>query len=400
MGLQTKVGGFKSVPMIILPTKAVAMGGVGVAEKKLHEIKQDKPAENTYVIGIAIIIAALLISGGIYMALSAQAAPANANAAAGNNNLAGAQGNLPTDAQLKAKVEKFLDENLITKGSGVTTQVTKIEPFDSYISVASVNVKNGSQVLQTATVYVSRDGSTVLLGQAFKTSETVPQAQATPPVQEAQPPAQVSKSGKPNATAYIMSFCPYGLQFLKAYIPVMEQLGDKADLKVGFVSYAMHGFKEIEGNSYIYCVQRDNKPKLTAYLRCFVEAGDYKGCLATAGVDTAQTESCVAALDTQYNITKLFNDKSTWLSGYYPKYPVEAADNLKYDVGGSPTFVLNGAQADVYPRSAENVKKALCASFTYAPAECNATLSTTNEAPGVGRIGTASAAAATAAECG
>ncbi|MFA6531130.1 MAG: hypothetical protein WCT31_05330, partial [Candidatus Micrarchaeia archaeon] len=156
------------------------------------------------------------------------------------------------------------------------------------------------------------------------------------------------KVDKPTAQGFIMAYCPYGLQFLKAYVPVMELLGDKADISVNFVQYAMHGKKELDGNNYIYCVQKNNKPLLTNYLRCAVENGDYSGCVAsTIGLNSSTIDACVVSLDAQYNITGLYNNQSTWLSGQYPMYPVEQELASLYGVQGSPTFVLNGKSVSV-----------------------------------------------------
>jgi hypothetical protein len=269
-----------------------------------------------------------------------------------------------------------------------------------------------SALIPSASVYFSVGGlSSVVEAKDFKVAvQGGTQAAAaptpTPVVAAPKPtptpapaPPQVQKADKPKAQAYIMSFCPYGLQMLKAYVPVMELLGDKADLQVGFVPYAMHGKNEVDGNNYIYCVQKDSKAKLPAYLRCFVENGDYKGCLATAGVDTAKTESCVSSLDSQFNITGLFNDQTTWLSGRYPQYPVQQAEAEQFGVQGSPTFVLNGQQVPV-SRSAEAIKQAVCAGFKTAPAECARTLSTNQEAPSTGKIGVGATAGAAAAAGG
>jgi hypothetical protein len=221
-----------------------------------------------------------------------------------------------------------------------------------------------------------------------------------------------------------MAFCPYGLQFLKAYIPVIELLEDDADLEVNFVYYAMHGKRELDANNYIYCVQEKQKASFTQYLRCFVEAGDYSGCVATVGLDTAEIETCVAELDSQYNITNMYYDESTWLSGNYPLYPVDSLLNTQYGVGGSPTFILNGQRIDynscssdadcnagtvctatssgqkcILNRNPEAIKDAICAAFTTAPAACSTELSTTNEAAGAGPVGSSSGSGSTA-ECG
>lgn len=360
-----------------------------------------------YVIGIALILAALLVSATVYfgmsniektvnnLKLSVPAGTAAANGAAATGGAAAL-----SEAALKDKIQKYVQANLLSDAT-LTAKVVKVTPYDSSLNLVTLDIMKGTETMQSGVeIYSTKDGASLILGgQVFDTSKPI--EKTAPAAQQPSAPAQPAvKTDKPQAQAFIMSYCPYGLQFMKAYVPVMELLGDKADITLNFVSYAMHGKKEVDGNNYLYCVQKENKAKLPAYLRCFVESGDYESCLATAGIDANKTASCVASLDKQHNITGLFNDKTTWLSGTYPQYPVEAALNAKYGVGGSPTFVLNGAQFDV-ARSAEAIKTAICSSFTNPPAECGTALSTASEAAGLGKIGSGSTAgAAAAAQCG
>ena len=61
----------------------------------------------------------------------------------------------------------------------------------------------------------------------------------------------------------------------------------------------------------------------------------------------------------------------------------------EYGVRGSPTFVVNGQTVDV-ARSAEAIKEAVCSAFIEPPKECEQTLSTTAEDPGIGPVGSGS----------
>lgn len=295
-----------------------------------------------------------------------------------------------SDAALKSKIESYLAQNLISPG--YTAEVTKLEPYDRSTTIATLSIKQGGTELETAQVYITNDGSSLFL-QGFRVNESLKQGNNSSP-----PASAGAKVDRPKAQAFIMSFCPYGLQFLKAYVPVMELLKDSADLEVRFVPYLMHGEKELAGNNYIYCVQKEDKPKLTSYLRCAVENGDYAGCVASAGIDGAKIDACVAATNVQYNLTAMFNDQSTWAGGRYPPYPVDGDLAGQYGVQGSPTFVLNGNEVSV-ARSAEAIKQAVCATFNQVPAACNTTLRSQEEAPGTGPIGSGSAGAGSAS-CG
>ena len=291
-----------------------------------------------------------------------------------------------SEEQIGQKVIGYINDNLVQSGEAT---LVRVEDLGGVYRVVT------SYQEREIPVYVTKDGKNMFL-QRFDLTQ---QLQQTQPQQQQAPP-EVQKSDKPEAHAFVMSFCPYGLQFLKAYIPVIELLGDKADLRVNFVSYIMHGEKELAGNNKMYCVQRDAKDKFAAYLRCFVESGNPDACIESAGIDKSQIDSCISEIDEQYNITGLYNDKSTWSGGRFPQYPVEAQLNARYGVRGSPTFVLNGQVVNVN-RSPESIKEAICAAFNNPPEECNQTLSTSAASPGLGPVGAAASGSESGtAQCG
>jgi hypothetical protein len=226
-----------------------------------------------------------------------------------------------------------------------------------------------------------------------QTAQTQTQTQQ----QAAQPAAAaVVKSDKPKVELFVMAYCPFGLQMEKAYLPVMELLKNKAQMDVKFVYYSMHGQKEVEENTRQYCIQKEQSDKYIPYLKCFTAADDSKGCLAKAGVNENKMNACFTATDKQFGIMADYNDQSKWLSGQFPLYPVYADLNTKYNVQGSPTLIINGVEAQA-ARTPEDVKKAVCNSFTSAPSECNTTLSKTPASSG---FGTAAGTDANAAACG
>lgn len=212
------------------------------------------------------------------------------------------------------------------------------------------------------------------------------------------PSANVVKSDKPVVELFVMSYCPYGLQMEKAYLPAWELLKNKADISVKFVAYAMHGLKELEENTRQYCIGKNSQEKLISYLKCFTGKDDYKGCLAAVGLSEAGLKPCIDSTNKQFGTLTKYNDQSTWLSGNYPVYPIHQDLNDKYGVQGSPTLVINGAQADGVSRTPEAVKQAICAAFNNPPAECGTTLNTASPVAGFG-AGTSGNAAAEA-ECG
>jgi hypothetical protein len=249
--------------------------------------------------------------------------------------------------------------------------------------------------------------SALAKGGSFKVA-TAPAPVAAQPSAPSAPAPVVPKSDKPKVELFVMSYCPYGLQMEKAYVPAWELLKNKADMDVKFVSYIMHGKKEIDENTRQYCIQSEQPTKFQAYLKCFFGAGqntgaeaDYKKCLQSTGVNQTTLNTCVARTDKKFAITTKYNDQSTWLSGQYPLYPLQEDLNNSYGVQGSPTLIINGVEASV-ARTPEAVKQAICGAFNTPPAECQTALSNSSFGPGFGtEVSVGNAAIATAqAGCG
>ena len=180
----------------------------------------------------------------------------------------------------------------------------------------------------------------------------------------------VTKNNGPTMQVFIMSHCPYGTQIVKGVLPVWEKMGNVANIELRFVSYTMHGAQEDLDNSRIICIREEQNAKLLKYLNCFV-SGDgsessSQDCISQIGIDKAKLESCVASR----------------VSGYYDK---DKALNTQYDVQGSPTIILNGKEASIYPRDPQSIATALCEAFTGSkPSACSQSFSTTNPSPGFG----------------
>ena len=138
---------------------------------------------------------------------------------------------------------------------------------------------------------------------------------------------------------------------------------------------------------------------IVEYLTCFVQSDDHEGCMTEAGVDKASMDACTAEVDEEYKISELFADTSTWSNGRYPQYNVDGDLAVQYGVRGSPTLVINGQTVSVN-RSPEAIKQAICDAFTTPPEECSTELSAAAEGPGIGALGSGSAASGSAATCG
>ena len=264
------------------------------------------------------------------------------------------------------------------RSMGYDCSLVSVEEFDNPSLYVVTTSLGGTDI----PIHVTKDGRFIfsLIADTDLTVDTTTTTQ----------PQEVPKSDKPEAHAFVMSYCPYGLQFLKAYVPVIELLGDKANLELNFVDYAMHGETEIYENLRMYCIQKEQKSKLTDYLRCFVVEGDYEGCIESVGIDKAQLETCTSETDEEFKITELLNDESSWESSF-PPFNTDKELCEQYGVSGSPTFVINGQTVSVN-RSPEAIKQAVCNAFNNPPDECDQELSTTAEQPGLGPIGTGSGA--------
>ena len=244
----------------------------------------------------------------------------------------------------------------------------------------------------------------VVLGVIMLKGDSVAVANTPANVQLAQnnepaPPPIVPKSDKPKAELFVMSYCPYGLQMEKAYLPAWDLLKKKADIDIKFVSYAMHGEKEVVENTVQYCIQSEQNDKFQNYLKCFTGSGNTESCQTSAGISKSKLNSCVAATNKKFAILDKLKDQSTWLSGQFPIYPIHEGLNDQYGVQGSPTLIINGTEVQI-ARTPESVKQAICAAFNDAPAECDQTLSNNSYDPGFGTALSLNAGGAVAPGCG
>ncbi len=260
--------------------------------------------------------------------------------------------------------------------------VTEVDGEGIYKLSINLSVGNTSQVVQS---YITKDAK-YLFPQGIPTGEFVELKKEVEQQQnkKQEQKLEIPKSDTPNVKLFVMSYCPYGLQAEKAFLPVYKLLKDKADMTINFVSYAMHGKKELDENLRQYCIQLEQDDKYYNYLNCFTGGdGNYSKCLEEAKIDKTKLNSCIAKVDKKYNITQMYNNRSTWVSGMFPRFNVEADLNTKYGVRGSPTLVINDKVVSIN-RSPEAYKEAICSAFTNPPEECNQKLSESPTSPGFG----------------
>ncbi|MFA5109283.1 MAG: hypothetical protein WC458_01950 [Patescibacteria group bacterium] len=289
--------------------------------------------------------------------------------------------------QAKEITEKFINDFLMQSGSKATIK----EVTEEY-GLYKLKVDIVSDVVDS---YLTRDGK-LFFPQALdidkinSAKETAPEASATTGGQAGQ---VTVKNDKPVVELFVMSYCPYGTQIEKGILPVLTALGNKIEFELKFCSYAMHGDKELAENLNQYCIQKEQPDKLNAYLSCFLENSDASACIKSAKINTNKLNACVSSTDKQYKVTENAKNNVGY-QGSYPGFNVDKTANDKYNVGGSPTLVINGQDISS-DRDPASLLKTICSAFNNPPKECETVLSSASPSAGFGS-GTATNASAAA----
>lgn len=282
----------------------------------------------------------------------------------------------------KATTEKFVNDYLMPSGSKAEVkEITK----EYGLYKLSIDIGSGTPVES----YITKDGK-LFFPQAFDINQM--SSEGASASTGSTPQAEVPKSDKPNVELFVMSYCPYGTQIEKGILPVLSALGDKIDFKLKFVDYAMHGEKELQENMVQYCIQKDSPDKFESYLSCFLKDGQSDSCITSTGLSASKITSCVSATDKQFKVTENYNNKVDW-KGSYPGFAIDESDNLKYNVAGSPTLVINGQETSS-DRSPAGLLATICGAFNNAPDVCQTQLSTASPSAGFGEGTTDNASAA------
>ena len=277
--------------------------------------------------------------------------------------------------QAAGKAINYINQNVLQQGT--TASLVNVTEENG---VYKFRLKIGSNEFDS---YVTKDGKLL-----FTEGINIEKKPASAQGEGGETTQEISKRDIPDVKLFVMSYCPYGLQAQKMFLPVYDLLKEKAEMGVYFVNYIMHEKQEIDENLRQYCIQKEEKEKYYNYLGCFVKEGDeeegFEKCLSEAKIDRDKMNSCISQTDQKYKITQMYNDKSTWLNGNFPKFDVHTDLNEKYGVQGSPTIVINDKVVEVSTRSPEKFKETICQAFNSSPAECSQALSDTAFSPGFG----------------
>jgi len=293
------------------------------------------------------------------------------------------------EAMVKS-ITEFVNGNLLSDGQTVSKLIITKKLGSLYF--VDISLPGDRTVKSVFFKDTAKGGVDYFFPTAMNVVETkaaTKKAKAEAVKQDAQPSATPAvalvKSDKPVVEVFVMSYCPYGTQIEKGLLPVIKTLGNKADIQIKFVSYTMHGQKEFDENLVQNCIKKEQNDKFLPYLECFLKEADSAGCIKSTGIDSAKVASCTAFTT---NDLKLVNTGTD--------FPIDKDANVKYNVGGSPTLVINGAEVST-ARSSSALLKTICGAFNTPPAECSTVLDTATPAPG---FGTATTNSTSPASCG
>jgi len=267
-----------------------------------------------------------------------------------------------TQEEAKTKIEKFINENLMSEGTQATIKEVSLEG-DLYKVL--VDIGNG----QIITSYLTKDGQK-FFPQVMNIQEIEKQkAEAKKQEEEASKPAP--KSDKPEVDLYVMSFCPYGNKAEDTLKPVYNLLKDKVNFNFHYIVaveggniQSLHGQKEVDQNEREACVLKnygkDAWMNFVTYVnsKCGSDGSCWEAGAKSLSIDTAKISACVSS--DGLALMKENADASSMAGA-----------------NGSPTLVINGKTTKtVYQYgNSEAYKKAICDAFNTAPAECSAPLS-------------------------
>ncbi|MCL5010955.1 MAG: DsbA family protein [Patescibacteria group bacterium] len=183
--------------------------------------------------------------------------------------------------------------------------------------------------------------------------------------------AALNKADKPVLEAFVVSYCPYGLQMQRVLAEIVKEAPQAKDaIKIEYIGAvengkitSMHGDEEAQENLRQICLREEQNDKFFPYLACFLQKGESQNCLTQANVDQQKLDACM-------------KDSSRGLAFAQKDF----VQGEKYQVSGSPTLILNGQGASESAfggRSAAAVSDLICCGMasTSSAAFCSGSLS-------------------------
>ncbi|KUK83185.1 MAG: hypothetical protein XD98_0406 [Microgenomates bacterium 39_6] len=275
----------------------------------------------------------------------------------------------------KKNILSFEEAQSFTKGF-ITTEVLpdqeiEIADIKDLGSVYSfeITIPNQGEFIS----YVTKDGHFVFPS-GYDTEEFRNQVSSGEISLNDSGPKEMPKSDRPQVQLFLMSFCPYGNQAEEIMMPVVDLLGEVADIVPRYIvsragsSYSsLHGEQELNQDVRELCVYKYQPEKFWDFLKevnanCSYENADtcWTGPARTVGIDIGKISQCE-----KEEFSNLLDQ--------------EIALTEQHDVSGSPTLLINNT---LYRgnRTAEDFKQAICSAFNNPPEECSVILGDEAEA--------------------
>ncbi len=316
--------------------------------------------KNTILVGIAAI--AIIVTGILIYT--------NSNQSFALPNVFGV-----SDSQIGKSAVDYINNNQLSQTPATLVKVAEAS------GLVKVTIKIGTSQFDS---YVTKDGK-LLFPQAFDMSAKKTTAAAKTNTNSTTATTAVVKTANPSLEVFVVSSCPYGLQMQRAVADAVKNAPALAaniviryigSISNGVIS-SMHGPEEAAENLRQICIRQEQPTKYYNYISCYMKKtvataasgmplGDSTSCQASTGIDTSKLSACVA-------------DPSRGLAYAQKDFDL----GTKYNVSGSPTIILNGAQiseSNYGGRSSDGVKSMVCAGFTTDPSYCSTKLDTTEAA--------------------
>lgn len=327
------------------------------------------------VVGIALV---LFFSAGMPAASPAE------DSAAGEKSL----------EEVSGEVVSYVNKNFEAQGAaGIVAELKSNEEVSNLYKIC-LDVKQEGELAGTECVFATKDGKKALI-EVFDLGAPIAAPPETGDTEDSSSGSEspvvktcedAEKVEKPTLDAYVVSYCPFGIQTMNGLSSAAELLAEESDITVRYISTvnqdgtvsAMHGADELLENRRQICLREEQEDKYWDYIKCFVETGETETCEESTDIDSEALSTCVADNSTEYLIADAYldGDDRTGL--------------------GSPTFYLNGVKLDEpsfdsYNRSPEGMKNRICCGMIAPADDCSEELLTASPPRGFGVIGDAEA---------
>ncbi|MCD6232817.1 hypothetical protein J7J81_00320 [bacterium] len=286
-----------------------------------------------------------------------------------------APANVSSQTEIIEKAIDYINNNILSGGNKASLTGTPSVKNGVY----AFKVKIGSRVFDS---YVTKDGK-MLFPQGIDLAQATqkkPEGQdnnaSAGSQQKKMSCSDIKKADNPQLDAFVVSFCPFGLQMQRILAEVVKEIPSlEKNIEVRYIGSisdgkiaSMHGEEEANENLRQICLREEQPKAFFPYLSCHIKKGDVDKCLKEAGVNESKLDACQ-------------KNPSRGLAYAQKDFDLDR----EYNISGSPTLVLNGervSEFDFGGRTAEAVKTLLCCGFKTTPSVCKQKLDSAAAAAG------------------